>query len=349
MSGFLETKYWGNTIQDYVIAIAIILITIIASQIIKKIILIRLEKKSNEENKTRHAFIAKSINRFVIPALYFGAVYLALEFLSFGKSFNKIIGIVYSVLLTFFTIRFLIATLNYSLSKYFEEKRGGKDIRRLKLLSSFLNFLIWIIGLLFLLDNLGFQISAVVAGLGIGGIAVALAAQAILGDLFSYFVIIFDRPVEIGDFITFDTKAGTIEKIGIKTTRVRSLSGEQLIVANSKLTSSILHNYKRMESRRIVFNLGVTYQTKAEQLKIIPGMIKSIIEQHEIAKFDRANFKNYGDFSLIFEIVYFILSSDYLQYMDTQEKINLEIYEQFEKLGIEFAYPTQTLLVNKQA
>ncbi len=349
MNDFLETRYWGNTIQDYVIATAIILITIIASQIIKKIILIRLEKKSNEENKTRHAFIAKSINRFVIPALYFGAVYLALEFLSFGKSFNKIIGIVYSVLLTFFTIRFLIATLNYSLSKYFEEKRGGKDSRRLKLLSSFLNFLIWIIGLLFLLDNLGFQISAVVAGLGIGGIAVALAAQAILGDLFSYFVIIFDRPVEIGDFITFDTKAGTIEKIGIKTTRVRSLSGEQLIVANSKLTSSILHNYKRMESRRIVFNLGVTYQTKAEKLKIIPSTIKSIIEQYEIAKFDRANFKNYGDFSLIFEIVYFILSSDYLQYMDTQEKINLEIYEQFEKLGIEFAYPTQTLLVNKQA
>lgn len=348
MNNFLDTKYWGNTIQDYIIAASIILLTIIVSQIIKKIIFIRLQKKNNEEAEKRFRFIAKSTNRFVIPALYFGAVYLALEFLSFGKSSNKIIEIIYSLLLTFFVIRFLIETLGYFLSKYFEEKRGDEDGHRLKPLISFLNFLIWIIGLLFLLDNLGFQISTVVAGLGISGIAVALAAQAILGDLFSYFVIFFDRPVEIGDFITFENKSGTIEKIGIKTTHVRSLSGEQLIVANSKLTSSILHNYKRMETRRIVFGLGVTYQTKADQLKIIPGIIKSIIEKHEVTKFDRAHFKSYGDFSLNFEIVYFILSSDYLQYMDAQEKINLEIYEQFEKLGIEFAYPTQTLYVNKR-
>src|SRR5574340_1249989 len=146
MNNFLETKYWGNTLQDYLIATAIILITIITSHIIKKIILIRLKKKSSEENKNRYAFIAKSINRFVIPALYFGAVYLALEFLSFGKSSNKIIAIVYSVLLTFFTIRFLIAALNYSLSKYFEEKRGEEDGRRLKPLISFLNLLVWLIG-----------------------------------------------------------------------------------------------------------------------------------------------------------------------------------------------------------
>lgn len=348
MNNFLETKYWGNTIQDYVIAGAIILITIIASQIIKKIILTRLQKKSKEENKNQYKFVAKSINRFIIPALYFGAVYLALEFLSFGKTPNKIIDIVYAVLLTFFIIRFLIATLDYFLNKYFEDKRGDEDGRRLKPLISFLNFLIWIIGLLFLLDNLGFQITTVVAGLGISGIAVALAAQAILGDLFSYFVIFFDQPIEIGDFITFEGKSGTVEKIGIKSTHIRSLSGEQLIVSNSKLTSTILHNYKRMESRRIVFNLGVTYQTKSKQLKIIPGVIKKIVEKQELTKFDRAHFQSYGDSSLNYEIVYFILSSDYTKYMDTQEKINLEIYEQFEKLGVEFAYPTQTVFINKQ-
>jgi len=348
MNNFLETKYWGNTIQDYLIAAVIILVTIITSHIIKKIVLTRLRKKSKEEHDNRYNFIAKSINRFILPALYFGAFYFALEFLSFGKSTNKIIEIVYAVLLTFFIIRFLIATLGYFLSKYFEEQRGEEDGRRLKPLISFLNFLIWIIGLLFLLDNLGFQITTVIAGLGISGIAVALAAQAILGDLFSYFVIFFDRPVEIGDFITFDGKSGTIEKIGIKSTHIRSLSGEQLIVSNSKLTSTILHNYKRMESRRIVFNLGVTYKTKTKQLKMIPGVIKKIIEKQELTKFDRAHFQNYGDSSLNFEIVYFMLSADYLQYMDTQEKINLEIYEQFEKLGIEFAYPTQTLYVSKQ-
>jgi len=348
MNNFLDAKYWGNTVEDYIIAVTIILLTIIISQTIKKIVLTRIQKRSEEESKRRYQFISKSINRFLIPALYFGAIYVALEFLSFGKTSGKIIEIVYEVLLTIFVIRFSIAALGYFLGKYFEEKRGREEGKRLKPLISFLNFLIWITGSLFLLDNLGFQISTIVAGLGISGIAVALAAQAILGDLFSYFVIFFDRPVEIGDFITFDDKAGTIEKIGIKTTRVRSLSGEQLIVANSKLTNSILHNYKRMENRRVVFNLGVTYQTKSKQLKMIPGIIKSIIEKQELVEFDRAHFQSFGHSSLNYEIVYYILSADYTKYMDIQEKINLEIYEQFEKFGIEFAYPTQTLYINKQ-
>ncbi|MCL4549742.1 MAG: mechanosensitive ion channel family protein [Bacteroidetes bacterium] len=348
MNNFWETKYWGNTVRDYIVAAAVIILTIIVTQVIKKIVLTKIQKKKTDGNGKRLQFIAKSINKFLIPALYFGALYVAFEFLSFGKTFNKIIELVYELLLTIFVIRFSVTALDYFLGKYFEEKRGGEDGKRLKPLLSFLNFVIWIIGLLFLLDNLGFQISTIVAGLGISGIAVALAAQAILGDLFSYFVIFFDRPVEIGDFITFDENAGTIEKIGIKTTRVRSLSGEQLIVTNSKLTSSVLHNYKRMETRRVVFNLGVTYQTKSKLLKTIPGVIKSIIEKQELAKFDRAHFQSFGNSSLNYEIVYFILTADYTKYMDTQEKINVEIYEQFEKLGIEFAYPTQTVFVNKQ-
>ncbi|MCL4547484.1 MAG: mechanosensitive ion channel family protein [Bacteroidetes bacterium] len=346
MNNFWETKYWGNTIQDYIVAAAVIILTVIVTQVIKKIVLTRIQKEKRDGKRLQ--FIAKSINGFLIPALYFGALYVAFEFLSFGKTFNKIIELVYELLLTIFVIRFSVTALDYFLGKYFEEKRGGEDGKRLKPLLSFLNFVIWIIGLLFLLDNLGFQISTIVAGLGISGIAVALAAQAILGDLFSYFVIFFDRPVEIGDFITFDGKAGTIEKIGIKSTRVRSLSGEQLIVSNSKLTSSVLHNYKRMETRRIVFNLGVTYQTKSKQLKTIPGVIKSIIEKQELAKFDRAHFQSFGNSSLNYEVVYFIMSADYTKYMDTQEKINVEIYEQFEKLGIKFAYPTQTVFINKQ-
>ncbi len=348
MNNFWETRYLGNTAHDYFVAASVIILSIIVSQVIKKIILAKIQKRKLEGNGKRYQFISKSISRFLIPALYFGAGYIALLFLNFGKTSSKIIETVYEVLLTIFVIRFSIAALGYFLSKYFEEKRGLEEGKRLTPLISFLNFMIWITGLLFLLDNLGFQISTIVAGLGISGIAVALAAQAILGDLFSYFVIFFDRPVEIGDFITFEGKAGTIEKIGIKTTRVRSLSGEQLIVANSKLTSSILHNYKRMETRRIVFNLGVTYQTKSKQLKMIPGIIKSIIAKQELAKFDRAHFQSFGDSSLNYEIVYFILSADYTKYMDIQEEINLEIYDQFKKLGIEFAYPTQTLFVNKQ-
>lgn len=348
MDNFLDTKYWGNSVYDYVIAASVIILTIVTTTVVKKIVLGRIQKKRTNGNGKRYLFISKSVNRFLIPALYFGAVYVALNYLTFSKGFNKIVEIIYELLLTIFVIRFTVTVLSYFLGKYFEEKQGGEDGKRLKPLISFLNFLVWITGSLFFLDNLGFKISTIVAGLGISGIAVALAAQAILGDLFSYFVIFFDRPVEIGDFITFDGKSGTIEKIGIKTTRVRSLSGEQLIVANSKLTSSILHNYKRMSTRRIVFNIGVTYQTKAKQLKLIPTTIEYIIDKQELAKFDRAHFQSFGNSSLNYEIVYYILSADYTKYMDTQEKINIEIYEQFEKLGIEFAYPTQTLYLNKQ-
>jgi small-conductance mechanosensitive channel len=198
------------------------------------------------------------------------------------------------------------------------------------------------------LDNLGFEIATIVAGLGISGIAVALAAQAILGDLFSYFVIFFDKPFEIGDFIIFDDKKGVIEKIGIKSTKIRSLSGEVVVVSNSNLTNARLHNYKKMERRRVAFTIGVTYQTKAEHLKYIPGKIQEVIEGLELTEFDRCHFNNYGNFSLDFETVYYVLSNDYKIYMDIQQEINLTLYENFAEKGIEFAYPTQTLYLNKE-
>ena len=201
-------------------------------------------------------------------------------------------------------------------------------------------------GLVFLLDNLGFKVSAVITGLGIGGIAVALAAQTILGDLFAYFVIFFDRPFEIGDFIIVGDKLGSVEYIGLKTTRVRSLSGEQLVFSNKDLTDSRIHNYKKMERRRVVFQLGVIYQTTLEQVKEIPAIVKQIIENQKDTAFDRGHFAKYGDFSLNFEFVYYVVGSDYNKYMDIQQAINLEIYKVFEEKGIEFAYPTQTLFMS---
>ncbi|MCZ7615125.1 MAG: mechanosensitive ion channel family protein [Ignavibacteriaceae bacterium] len=174
------------------------------------------------------------------------------------------------------------------------------------------------------MDNLGFDISAVIAGLGIGGIAIALAAQTILGDLFSYFVIFFDRPFEVGDFITVQDKSGTVEYTGIKTTRLRSLSGEQLVFSNHDLTNSRIHNYKKMERRRVVFTLRVIYQTTAEQIESIPKLVREIIESQQDVAFDRGHFASYGDFSLNFEFVYFVLEADYNKYMNIQQAINIE-------------------------
>jgi small-conductance mechanosensitive channel len=252
------------------------------------------------------------------------------------------------IVLTYLIVHLIILIINYIFETY-SRKQSIDESRRhnFKGILTIVKVIIWGAGITFLLDNLGFKISAVIAGLGIGGIAVALAAQTILGDLFSYFVIFFDRPFEVGDFIIVGDYMGSIEYIGIKTTRVRSLGGEQLVFSNTDLTNSRIRNYKRMEKRRVLFSLGVVYQTSTEQIKEVPGIIKQAIENVDGTIFDRAHFSSYGDFSLNFEIVYYVLSGDYNKYMDIQQEINFQIKEEFEKRDIEFAYPTQTLFMEK--
>jgi small-conductance mechanosensitive channel len=202
-----------------------------------------------------------------------------------------------------------------------------------------------VIVFLLILDNLGVNITGLVAGLGIGGIAVALAVQNILGDLFASLSIVLDKPFMIGDYVVVDTLSGTVEHIGLKTTRIRSLSGEQLIFSNNDLLKSRIRNYKRMEERRIVFGFGVIYQTPVEKLIRIKKQVAEIIEKQEHARLDRVHFKEYGDSSLNFEVVYFVDDPAYALYMDIQENINLELFRRFTEEGIEFAYPTRTLYV----
>jgi len=348
MDNLLEQNFFGNSILEYFIAALSIIVAFLIIHFIKKFIIKRIQKNVDEEKYPRLKMLIRGINRRLIPLMYFGAIYIALETLSFGAKTDKIISTVYLILAVWLGVRFTISILEYVIGNFLAKTRGEEEGKKLKPILSFLNFLVWIIGALLMLDNLGFNISTLIAGLGITGIAVALAAQALLGDLFSYFVIFFDRPFEIGDFVVFEGNSGSIEKIGIKTTRVRSLSGEQLIVSNSKLTNTLVHNYKRMEKRRVVFVLGVTYQTKAEQLKSIPDIVKNIITKNNNAEFDRGHFKSFGNSTLDFEFVYYVLTSDYNIYMDTQQKINLEIFEEFEKNSIDFAYPTQTIFLNKE-
>ena len=174
-----------------------------------------------------------------------------------------------------------------------------------------------------------------------------MAAQNILGDLFNYFVIFFDRPFEVGDFIVVDDKRGTVEFIGIKTTRIKSISGEQIVIANSNLTGSRVHNFRRLEERRCIFTIGVVYGTPLEKLRKIPSMITAIIETEPLSTPDRVHFATYGDFSLNFEIVFFVESAEYVQYMNIVQNINFQIYEAFTKEGIEFAFPTQTIFLQK--
>ncbi len=205
---------------------------------------------------------------------------------------------------------------------------------------------LWAVLVLVALDNLGVNITALVAGVGIGGVAVALALQNVLGDLFAAFSIALDRPFVIGDFIITGDVLGTVEHIGLKTTRVRSLSGEQVVLSNTDLLSSRIRNFKRMTERRVLFTFGVVYDTPPQVLADIPEVVRRIVEAQPRTRFDRAHFKSYGDFALIFEVVYYVLTPDYTAYMDVQQAINLELYRQFRQRGIQFAYPTQTVHVH---
>jgi small-conductance mechanosensitive channel len=208
-----------------------------------------------------------------------------------------------------------------------------------------IRLVLWTVILLVALDNLGVNITALVAGLGVGGIAIALATQNILGDLFASLSIVLDKPFVLGDFVMVDEHMGNVEHIGLKTTRIRSLSGEQLVFSNSDLLGSRLRNFGRMAHRRVVFPLGVTYQTPRHKLSLIPDIVRAAIEEQDKTRFDRSHFKEFGDFSLNFESVYYVLSREFNDYMDIQQAVNLRVHERFEAEGIEFAYPTQTLFV----
>lgn len=228
-------------------------------------------------------------------------------------------------------------------------KKDPGSITALNAIRLLASVLLWLAILLLALDNLGFNVTALIAGLGVGGVAVALAVQNILGDLFASLSILIDKPFVVGDFLIIDDYMGSVEHVGLKTTRVRSLSGEQLIFSNSDLLKSRLRNYGRMFERRVAFTIGVTYDTSREKLQQIPAIMRAAIEAQDHTRFDRSHFAKYGDFSLNFETVYYVLGPDYNRYMDIQQAINLTINEKFEEAGIEFAYPTQTLLLRRDA
>lgn len=207
--------------------------------------------------------------------------------------------------------------------------------------------LIWALLLLVTLDNLGVNVTALVAGLGIGGIAVALAVQNVLGDVLASLSITLDKPFVIGDFLVVDDFLGTVDYIGIKTTRLKSLGGEQIILSNADLLGSRVRNFGRMAERRVVFTVGVTYETPADKLEQIPGVLREVIESQADTRFDRSHFTKHADFAIEFESVYHVLSANYNHYADIQQAINLGIHRAFERMGIEFAYPTQKLLLER--
>lgn len=355
--GWLDYEVLNNTVLTWTTSVLVFFGVWIVLGIVRRIVHARLNALASRSSHVAAKLADHAVGKTQSWFLFLVALCLALQVPVWPERVDEMLGRGLEASLAQIIILVLLIQLgiwaNGVLMKFLELrrlKRLSEDpgaVAAMDVLGFVLRVGVWTIVLLLVLDNLGIDITALVAGLGVGGIAVALAAQNVLTDLFASLSIVLDKPFAVGDFLIIGDFLGTVEKVGIKTTRLRSLSGEQLVFSNNDLLSSRIRNYGRMYERRIVFSLGVTYQTPSETLRRIPEIVREAVESQDTVRFDRSHFQKYGDFALIFETVYYVLSSDYNVYMDIQQAINLQIFEQFEAEGIEFAYPTQTLYLER--
>jgi small-conductance mechanosensitive channel len=342
---FLELSFYGNTVRAWLYALLVLLAVFFALGLLKSVLIRQFGRLSKVTGTPWDDVLLKILavtRSWLMVALALWAAALVLELPS--RTLDIIVTVAVLAILAQLGIWGTTAISSYV--KLYGQKNLEEDaasvmtVRALGFLGS---VALWTIIFLVVLDNLGIDVTALIAGLGIGGVAVALALQNVLGDLFASLSIVLDKPFVVGDFIIVGDSLGTVEHVGLKTTRLRSLSGEQLVFANSDLLKSRIRNFKRMHERRVVFSFGVEYGTPQELLEWIPGAVREIVEGLPDTRFDRAHFKEYGDSSLNFEVVYYVLQPDFNLYMDRQQAINLELYRLFEERDVAFAFPTRTL------
>lgn len=344
----LMSTFFGNTLFAYALSVASFIVLALFFRFIQWGLLRRLEKFASG-TKTDIDDIAISIVRSLRPAFYyFLAFFGAVQFLVLSSVATSVVEGILLIWIVYQAVVAIQILIERVLKRRFAEEAPDPGTKAaIEYVNIFVKIGLWSVGVLLVLSNFGVNITSLVAGLGIGGIAIAFALQNILGDLFSSFAIYFDKPFEIGDFIVTGEHSGTVEKVGIKTTRIRSISGEEIVIPNQELTSTRVQNFRRMDRRRIVFTLGVLYETPTKKLEKIPDIVNEIFASINDVQLDRVHFKTFNDSSLDFEVVYYVNVSDYATYMNCRQDINFALKARFEKENIEFAYPTRTVYLTK--
>jgi len=341
---FLKLNLWGNTVQEYLVFLAA---TIGIYLIFSIVITFTMRKLAKLAAKTETDFddvIISTLGKLKWPIFLIIVLITIPTLLKINELVSTFSKYAIIILLTYQSIKVIGKFLDYFTEKSIKKEGNSSFLRPF---STIIKIALWTIGGILILSNLGYDVTSLVTGLGIGGIAIALALQNILGDIFSSLSIYFDKPFKPGDYIKINDKEGTVKTVGIKTTRLISVQGEELVIPNNALVSSNIQNFGKMKKRRIQFAIGICYETPLEKIKEAKKIITDTIKKIENAEFDRAFFRTFGDSNLQFDIVYFVKSSDFKEYLRIQEKMNLEIMEQFEKEGIHFAYPTQTIHIQK--
>jgi small-conductance mechanosensitive channel len=316
--------------------------------LLKNIGIVKLKKVSSKTETYLDDLVLNVLSQTKHYFMLGASLYAGFQLMHLDKEYGSVADKVFVVLFSIQAIKWSREAVASWVDFTVQKKNNDPSVKTtMGFIGLIIKFVIIAAILLFGLNNLGVNVSTFIAGLGVGGIAIALATQNILGDLFSSLSIVLDKPFVVGDFINFGDWNGTVEHVGLKTTRVRSLSGEQIVVSNSNLLSARIRNFKRMQERRIVFTVGVTYSTKRDNLKKAPALIEEIIKRQDRTRFDRSHFLNYGPSSLDIETVYWILSPEFLDYANIHQAVLLEINEAFEKNGLDFAFPTQTIYLQK--
>ena len=336
-----------NTAYSYALAVLVFFGLLIVLKIFEWLVISRLRYWAKKTKTDLDDVVVEIIHNIKPPVYLLIAIYFSIQFLIIPDLAQVIIKGSFLLAIVYEVIQGLDKIAIYILNKYIKKTKDKQNNSIVKVITGIIRILLWLIGILLILQNLGVNVTSLIASLGIGGLAVALALQTVLSDLISSISIYMDKPFEVGDFITIGSNSGTVEKIGLKTTRLKSMKGEELIVSNKELTSVRVQNFKRLEKRREAFTFGVSYETSAEKLEKIPTILKEIIEKQALASFDRCHFSKYSDSSLDFDTVFYVATQDYAEFMDVKQKINLAIFTAFEKESIEFAYPTQTIYIKK--
>ena len=345
-----QIEFLGNTVCSWITAVFVFIGAVAALKIFQVAIVAKLKSLAKKTKTDIDDIAINAIYAIHWPFYVFVSAYISLNFL---KEVHFLVQkwsyYIILIAVIYYSIKVAQEFIDYAAKKIIQKREAEEkaDTGMIKVLSGIAKFVLWVSAFLLILSNLGYNITSLIAGLGIGGIAIALALQNVLGDLFSAIAIYFDQPFKDGDFIIVGADMGIVKKIGIKTTRIQTLQGEELVISNNELTNVRIQNFGKMERRRIVFSIGVDYNTPHAKLKNIPDMLREIIENHSKAEVDRVHFKEFGDSSLNYEIVFYVNAPEYAVYMDIQQAVNLDIVEKFEKEKIGIAYPTTTVYVKK--
>lgn len=344
-STFLGLTWYGNTVRAWLIALGVLIAGMAVLLTARRILTHRLSALASRTSTDLDDF-AVDLLRHTHPLFLFllvlGAALYTLHLPGLKTPIGLVVQAAFILQLAVWGNELIV----FWVRRVGRAQAGAGGQTTFTAMTFVGRLVLWTLILILLLENFGLRVTTLVTGLGVSGIAVALAAQSVLGDLFAAMSIYLDKPFLIGDFIIFDDYMGSVEYVGLRSTRIKSLSGEQIIISNSDLLKTRIRNYKRMAERRVVFQIGVVENLPYDTVARIPGMIREAVQAQPNTRLDRTHFKEYGESSLNFETVYYVLSADYNVYMDIQQAINLALFRRFAEEGIGFAYPTRTVIMS---